>query len=381
MAKPDLLSPEASPSELSKGFGVRRVNNVPLYLAGGVITLFVLIVVSVGVDKAHPKTSEPASQARSPDDAWQLANSIMGNRKDGFVPAADIVKDEAPGLIVPIAIPDDMDKPPLPPRLKQAQTIDPDAQRIDQEKMQQFETAVRSKTSVPLTELQNASPSHAETMTRLTDLQQRVTAAQQSNDPTESFKTQLAQLQGKANKDAPKTVNPYDKLDKNDRWQTDTKVQAPATAYTLRAGSVIPATLISGINSQLPGKIIGQVSQNVYDTATGKYLLFPQGSRLIGEYTSDVSYGQSRVMVAWQRVVFPDGKALDIGAMPGADGAGYSGATDQVDNHYLRIFGSALLMSGITAGATLSQNNSNNVYGQQNASSALSEALGSSSAM
>ena len=83
--------------------------------------------------------------------------------------------------------------------------------------------------------------------------------------------------------------------------------------------------MISGINSQLPGQVIGQVSQNVYDTPTGKYLLIPQGSRLVGTYSSDVVYGQERVLVAWQRIVFPDGKAMDIGAMPGADSAGYSG--------------------------------------------------------
>lgn len=123
---------------------------------------------------------------------------------------------------------------------------------------------------------------------------------------------------------------------------------------------------------------MAQVSQDVYDTATGKYMLIPQGSRLVGSYSSDVAYGQSRVLVAWQRIVFPDGKAMDIGAMPGADSAGYAGFRDQVNNHYFRLFSSAFLMSGVTAGITYSQrqNQANNAYGAPSASSALSEALG-----
>jgi type IV secretion system protein VirB10 len=138
---------------------------------------------------------------------------------------------------------------------------------------------------------------------------------------------------------------------------------------------VLPAVLISGISSDLPGVIIAQVSQDVYDTATGRWTLIPQGSRLVGQYSSEVAYGQARVLVAWQRIVFPDGKALDLGAMPGADSAGYAGFKDKVNNHYLRIFGSALLMSGVTAGAALSQPDST-YNDRQSARSALSEALG-----
>jgi len=165
-----------------------------------------------------------------------------------------------------------------------------------------------------------------------------------------------------------------------DRWRLNSTAEPPRTPYELRAGFVIPATMISGINSELPGQIMAQVSQGVYDTPTGKHLLIPQGSRLVGSYSSDIVYGQKRVLVAWQRIVFPDGKAMDIGAMPGADGAGYAGFNDQVDNHYLRIFGSALLMSAVIAGVSYSQQNLNNTgtpYGQQQtASGALSQAVG-----
>ena len=118
----------------------------------------------------------------------------------------------------------------------------------------------------------------------------------------------------------------------------------------LKTGAVIPGVMVTGINSDLPGNIIAQVSQNVFDTATGRQLLIPQGAKLFGVYDSRVIYGQERVLVAWNRLMFPDGSAVTLGAMPGSDMAGNAGDTDKVNNHYLRIFGSAILMSMITGG-------------------------------
>jgi type IV secretion system protein VirB10 len=108
--------------------------------------------------------------------------------------------------------------------------------------------------------------------------------------------------------------------------------------------------MVSGINSDLPGSLNAQVSQNVHDTATDRNLLIPRGSKLYGVYDSRVVYGQSRVLIAWNRVIFPDGSSVTLGAMPGADLAGYAGFHDQVDNHYLRVFGSAIMMSLVTGG-------------------------------
>jgi len=120
----------------------------------------------------------------------------------------------------------------------------------------------------------------------------------------------------------------------------------------IKTGTVIPGMMITGINSDLPGSMIAQVSQDVYDTATGHDLLVPQGSKLYGVYDSRVIYGQSRVLIAWNRIIFPDGSAVTLGTMPGADMSGYSGFHDQVDNHYMRIFGSAVLMSFISGGTS-----------------------------
>jgi type IV secretory pathway VirB10-like protein len=130
---------------------------------------------------------------------------------------------------------------------------------------------------------------------------------------------------------------------------------AALSPYELKAGSLIHAVMISGINSDLPGNIIAQVRENIYDTRTGNYLLIPQGARLFGRYDNQVAYGQSRVLVAWDRIIFPDTSSINLASMGGSDSSGYAGFTDQVNNHYGRIFGSAILMSVLEAGAQLSQ--------------------------
>lgn len=142
-------------------------------------------------------------------------------------------------------------------------------------------------------------------------------------------------------------------------WELKNSMTKPNSPYMVRAGMVIQGTLISGVNSDIAGQIIGQVSQNVYDTATGKHVLIPQGTRIIGTYNSGVSYGQERVMIAWQRLVFPDNKELDLGAMPGADISGYSGFADEVNNHWWKVLSSAFLMSGFVAGVSYVTNDKN----------------------
>jgi type IV secretory pathway VirB10-like protein len=161
-----------------------------------------------------------------------------------------------------------------------------------------------------------------------------------------------------------------------DGWSHTGRVEAPVSPHIVRAGWVIPAILISGINSSLPGQILAQTAIDVYDTPSGRRRLIPRGTRLVGEYSSDIQYGQSRVLVSWRRLVFPDGKALDIGAMPGSSGAGYAGVGDRVNNHYLRTFGSAILMSAILAGVGTTQAGRDGDGSRQRMADALSESLG-----
>jgi len=146
--------------------------------------------------------------------------------------------------------------------------------------------------------------------------------------------------------------------------------------YSVVAGTVIPAIMISGINTDLPGQVIAQVRENVFDTATGRFLLIPQGARLIGSYDSRIAYGQGRVLIAWQRIIFPDASSVDLKGMPGADSAGFAGFEDLTYNHYGRIFGAAILMSGITAGVELSQRQQQNSNGYPSTSETVAGALG-----
>lgn len=120
--------------------------------------------------------------------------------------------------------------------------------------------------------------------------------------------------------------------------------------YQVFAGTVIPGLMVTGVDSDLPGTIIGQVAENVYDTATGAYLLIPQGTRIIGRYDSQTTFGQSRVLVVWNRLVFPNGKSILLGNMSGTDREGYAGFKDKVRSHYGRALWSALIGAAASAG-------------------------------
>ena len=162
-----------------------------------------------------------------------------------------------------------------------------------------------------------------------------------------------------------------------DRWNLNSKVQTPKD-HSVLTGSVIPGVMITGINSDLPGNIIGQVSQNVYDSATGRYLLIPQGSKIYGMYNSDIVYGQDRVLIAWQRLIFPNGKSIDLGEMGGSDISGYSGFNDKVNHHFFRIFGSSILLSAVTGSVIyISEKHDNDANNddETTASEAFSQAL------
>lgn len=120
--------------------------------------------------------------------------------------------------------------------------------------------------------------------------------------------------------------------------------------YEVKASTVIPGVLITGMNSDLPGTVIGQVSENVYDSISGKYLLIPQGTRIIGKYDSKTTYAQERGLVIWQRLIMPNGKSLVLDNLQGADQAGYSGFKDKVRSHYGRVLWSAIIGGLITGG-------------------------------
>lgn len=431
MATADPMSPDASPGGASpRGgliTGVRRVNNWPLYIIGGLVVVFLIVVLMVVVERGNEQrvTTDDLQKPKEGTTSMDMARQVAGTAEGGEVAPAAPVPPAIPGAPgtpgnpvmvpgpvaldengIPIA-PVNPDAPPIPPGGSAGNgsppPIPPEVQSRRQRiaairaaKDQMFTDAVRAPTNIKMAAARSAgSPSfgnpNGDTAQRLEALRQQIAAAAaEGTGPVASDLQQLAALQGQmaANggggnatgqqQQQGRDVGQFGNRQGGDRWQLNSQPAAPRTRYQLTAGFVIPGTLISGINSELPGQIVAQVSQNVFDSATGKYLLIPQGARLVGAYSADVQYGQSRVLIAWQRIVFPDGKAMDIGAMPGSDSAGYGGFKDKVNNHYFRIFGSALFMSGVTAGATLSQPQSNfqNFGQRQSAGSALSEALG-----
>jgi type IV secretory pathway VirB10-like protein len=420
------MSPDASPSQQSKGAGVRRVNNVPLYILGGAMTTFLVIMASVAANRTHQQNQPAATAPQKAGNASMFANAVVGDQKDGIIQAAAAppaipAPPESVGAhraTLAITLPENPDLPPAPPTSAQQPAheqqlaqggmrtlADDETARIRTMKLQQLDEAAKARSSLHLAVPRSSAASPAsrpaagtfvgavpasgdDVQAKLAAVRQKIEAAS-ADDPTKAYKAGLQLLrasQSPGDEGGPSTPPPAQSAPgrgdliafaggQGDRWRLDAQPEAPRTPYELRAGFVIPAILISGINSALPGQIVAQVSQDVYDTARSKWKLIPQGARLVGAYSSDVAYGQARVLVAWQRIVFPDGKAMDIGAMPGADGAGYAGFTDKVNNHYLRTFSSAFLMSAVTAGIATSQRE-NSGYGRPSFGSAMSEAVG-----
>jgi type IV secretion system protein TrbI len=137
------------------------------------------------------------------------------------------------------------------------------------------------------------------------------------------------------------------------------RLARPASRYIVQAGSVIPAALITGIRSDLPGEITAQVTENVYDSPSGKFLLIPQGARLIGQYDSQIAFGQSRVLLVWTRIIMPNGTSIVLEHQPGADSAGYAGLEDEVDYHWGNLVKAAAISTllGISSELILNSNN------------------------
>lgn len=161
------------------------------------------------------------------------------------------------------------------------------------------------------------------------------------------------------------------------RGSSDQRLEDPASPYVVQTGAVIPAALVTGLQSDLPGQITAQVSENVYDSPTGRILLIPQGARLVGEYDSQVTFGQERVLLAWTRLILPNGKSIALERQPGADAAGYAGLQDGVNNHWGKLFQAAMLSTILSVGSEAGTSNSENNLAQairQGASQSFSQA-------
>jgi type IV secretory pathway VirB10-like protein len=362
----DLLSADTSPQQLNTS-GVKRVNNMPLVLVMSILTIFIILIALVAhkrasMQKHMPETIQFKTQKKN---TMSLADEVVHNHKSTVIPVKNQPEIHTTEQSEQR---EQSEQSSIAPKKNWDEKNVPDAniEQIRQEKMQAFTEAINAKTSVVIDhiKLNNSDNSNRE-----------------NHQVGFNFDTNPSNPEPLLQNAQHARPNPQNLAGEENsmRWHLNSTLENPNSRYELRTGNVIPGVMISGISSELPGQIIGQVSQNVYDTATGSYLLIPQGTRLIGIYSSDVSFGQDSVLIAWQRLIFPDGKALDIGSMPGADSAGLAGFRDQVNHHYAKIYGSALLMSGIVGGIAYSQNINQSNKVQENvptASSVLSQALG-----
>ena len=138
------------------------------------------------------------------------------------------------------------------------------------------------------------------------------------------------------------------------------RVDPPASPYLLQAGAVIPAALITGLRSDLPGQVTAQVTEDVYDSPTGQVLLIPQGARLIGQYDAQIAFGQSRALLVWNRLIMPNGRSIVLERQPGADAEGYAGLEDEVDNHWGMLFKAAILSTILSVGSEAGMSGNNN---------------------
>ena len=384
----DMLMPDSSPRTV----GTRRVNSNPILIMVTIVITFLLVMIFVANKKSKNANLIEESPIKSTSSSNLFATELTSKHTDGIIPYDSIKNENETDLALPL--PDEAaDIITFPPLLDSSiitVNVDPERERIETVKMQLFEQSLRSKTAIDnIAPVSSGSANYSsnsavqnreQILAKIASVRQRINSSASSGDLSEVYKQRLEMIKNAGivgnslgtGSELLEGTN-LGHLQNEGNWQLENKIEIPTSAYVLRTGFVIPGTLISGINSELPGQIVAQVSQNIYDTATGKYLLIPQGSRLNGTYSSDVSFGQARVMVAWQRIIFPDGRSLDIGSMPGTDSAGYGGLNDLVNNHYLRIFGSAVLLSGVTAGISYSQDRNKD---DKSASGAISEALG-----
>lgn len=312
---------------------VARMGRWPLYALLIVLALLLAALiysVSFVHDPARKKEEEAKKVAVSEEEkpVWLVEGSGL---------ALDPKKDQTSGVAAP-------PEPAKPEPLVVVQR--------EEKPDQQVENVRRVKTQAYMSAL--SAPLVAKRMNSATTASVSVAASAAGSTPSSSHNA----VSATASAGSDNYYDPAADRDKEaffDRARRDTswQLQEQRTAgmpLELKTGAVIPGVMLTGVNSDLPGNMIAQVSQHVFDSATGRNLLIPQGTKIYGVYDSRIVYGQERVLIAWNRLIFPDGSSISLGAMPGADMAGMAGLNDDVNNHYMRIFGSALMMSLVSGG-------------------------------
>lgn len=334
-----------------------RINKIPIFIVIGIILIFLFCLMLI-IQQRKEVTQEKISSTPRPGNVLEsthVAAEIIAEQPDGLI--ADTSKQRDPLKIsTPVSqMNNDSSYQVTDNDISQRQ------KQIAQIKLDQYIQALNADTS-------DISPSSYQ------DLKYSDNKTNHTNSYNDPYHM-MSEIRNQYNDSDPS------KQERKESFISDYNVDSgharkmPKTPYTMAQGTVLPATMITGINSDLPGQIVGQISQDVFDSATGEHLLIPQGSKVIGKYDSQVVYGQKRVLIAWTTIVFPDASTLELGIMPGADQMGYGGFKDKVNNHFFKIFGGAFMMSMINAGYQISQpdDNSNGLSAQDIAAAAVAQ--------
>ena len=378
------LNASVSPSGLGNpAYNVRRMTKLPLLIVGALIFVVIIALGFALYKRANKHKHQDAVQEEALNlrSVQEGARALLeGYEQDGMIPPAKSASTKAK----PESKPSDQSsgKSGTAPPSHAAASLDEERKRLERARKFRedlFYDAVVSNTAIQIRE--HDDPKQEKRGDRATGALDGGNSMDSERQRRISESLRLAGMVGGGG--SSDEVDPnlqtrkeaFQKTTKTYGYSTEFR-QPQLTPYELRVGTIIPAVMIGGINSDLPGEIIAQVSQNVRDTRTGQYILIPQGARLIGTYDSHIAMGQRRVMVGWHRVQFPDGSTMELGHMGGVDPEGYAGFNDKVNNHYWRIFGNAILLSVIGAGAQLSQPDGDDDSKSSNAREELAAELG-----
>lgn len=323
-ASPDRLNtqPKTNPD-------VQRINGVPLIIFGVIAVIIAAGIFTIAYSKAaslqHPAKeaqTDTKTQHNSDTPDWfakKQQEGVIGSNETATLP--DLPQAQEPA-----------DNTGTPPLTQEPATLTP-YQAAQLQAWQQHEQQRQHLEETRRTAFQNA-------------LQADTTVY---NNPNTKMVPPANGIQASLKETAFANDQP-----EPENYLLHTRIKA-VSPYEVKAGTVVPSVMLGGVNSDLPGQIMAQVAQNVYDTATGQYLLIPQGTKLVGQYDHQVVSGQKRVLVIWNRLIYPDASSVTLAGMPGADQSGYAGFKDKTNTHFWPTFRNALMLSAITAGVQLSQ--------------------------
>lgn len=359
---------------------MRRVNRLPVAVVLVLGALFLAVILYGLSSRGFYFRGEEDIGSASGSSASNYADQIKRGIADGIIPEPAQPHAFTPTPIAeerPVDNPRKPDNAKEPVLVRRGVGVEPEGEWLARIEREQKEQYLRERNRQDMARLQARSAAFE---SPLAVAMKTVEApVHEADDPERGERSpETRELYAAAMQASLATTNANGQTSKQEFFNQDIKelgylpnrIIAPLSAFELKRGSVIPATLISGINSDLPGRIIAQVNQNVFDSASGRRLLIPQGAKLFGRYDSGVSFGQSRVLVIWTDLIFPNGSTLQIGGMAGTDAEGYGGFGDKINRHYLQTFGSAALLAVIGTGMDMSLPQGSTLAGQDNASDA-----------